>query len=134
MLTGHCLCGRIRYEITGEVGPVELCHCTHCRRSTGSAFSANGTVRSKDFDLVEGKQYLREHESRPGKFRGFCLCCGSPIYSRLDARPRHLRLRLGTLEDDPGTRPRAHIWVRSRAPWYEIRDGLPEHQKDIPRD
>jgi hypothetical protein len=62
-------------------------------------------------------------------FRAFCSRCGSPIYSRRPGVPDVLRLRLGLLDDDPGRRSLAHFWVGSKAPWFEIVDGLPQFEK-----
>ena len=125
MLEGRCLCGAITYEIDGEVGPIGLCHCSYCRRASGSAFAANATIRSEDFRLTAGEAELREYESTPGKLRSFCSRCGSPIYARLRAAPQVLRIRAGTLLSDPGARPRGHYDVGSKAPWYEIEGELP---------
>jgi len=71
---------------------------------------------------------LKEWESSPGKRRCFCGRCGSPILKRNDARPEILRLRLGTLDTDPGVKPSKHIYVGSKAPWVEIKDGLPQSE------
>jgi hypothetical protein len=82
VITGGCLCGTVRYEITGKIGTVIYCHCSQCRRASGSAFAANAPVLSKYLAFVSGKDVIREFESSPGKFRGFCSKCGSPLYSR----------------------------------------------------
>ncbi len=128
MRTGRCLCGRVAYEIDGEVGPIGLCHCTYCRRASGTAFAANATIRSEDFRLVSGEDALREYESTPRKLRSFCRYCGSPIYARHTAAPQILRIRVGTLTSDPGSRPTNHYDVASKAPWYEIADDLPQEE------
>jgi hypothetical protein len=125
MLAGRCLCGAIQYQIDGEVGPIDLCHCSYCRRSTGSAFSPNATISSASFKLLSGAESLREFESSPGKLRSFCSSCGSPIYARHPAMPEILRLRLGTLSSDPISRPSGHFDVESKAPWFAISDELP---------
>ena len=133
MLRGRCLCGEVRYEIDGRLGPVVCCHCSQCRRASGSAFAVNGPVRARDFHLLTGQALLAEYESSPGKLRSFCSRCGSPLYSRLAASPELLRLRLGSLEDDPGVRPVAHIWAGTRAAWFEITDDLPRSSgEDMP--
>jgi hypothetical protein len=126
MLTGSCLCGSIQFEIDGKLGPAGYCHCGQCRKANGSAFAANAPVRRKDFTLSRGAHLIREFESSPGKLRAFCSSCGSPIYGRLQAEPERLNIRLGTLDQDPGRRPLAHVWVSSRAPWYTITDDLPQ--------
>ncbi len=126
MIPGRCLCGAIRYQIHGEVGPIDLCHCSFCRRASGSAFASNATIARKDFEMVAGKDVLKEYESSPGKFRSFCSDCGSPIFARHVASPDTLRIRCGTLDADPGSRPLGHYDVASKAPWFSIADDLPQ--------
>jgi hypothetical protein len=126
MVTGRCLCGGIRYELTGPLGPVALCHCSMCRRASGSAFAANASVAEGDFHLLAGADLLQVFESSPGKFRHFCRVCGSPLYARDPTMPGHVRIRLGTLDADPGARPAFHYAVESKAPWFEITDALPQ--------
>ena len=69
---------------------------------------------------------LREFESTPGKHRSFCSRCGSPIDARHVAAPELLRIRVGTIDGDPGSRPTHHYDVASKAPWYTIMDELPQ--------
>jgi hypothetical protein len=123
-MRAECLCGGIQIEVTGKLGPVVYCHCSRCRKASGSAFGANADVRRKYWQL-SGQELLREYESSPGVFRAFCSRCGSPIYSRRAAEPDAYRLRLGLLADDPERRSLAHFWVGSKAPWFQITDDLP---------
>jgi len=127
MLTGRCLCGQIRFEIHGKVGPLAYCHCESCRRANGTAFGANANVRAKYLEWLSGREAIREYESSPGKMRSFCPTCGSPIYSRRVDDPGIFRIRLGLVDGDPGRRPFAHFFVAEKAPWYEIADALPQH-------
>jgi hypothetical protein len=131
MLEGGCLCGGVRFRVTGKLGPAAYCHCKQCQRASGSAFAANASVRTRYFELVSGGDLLSEYESSPGKFRAFCRRCGSPVYSRLDAEPETRRLRLGTLDSDPERRPFAHFWVSAKAPWYTIEDALPQYAAGV---
>jgi hypothetical protein len=125
MMTGGCLCGGVRYEIDGEIGAIVYCHCSQCRRANGTAFATNGGVEAKRFRLVAGEELLTTFESSPGKLRCFCSRCGSPMLSRLVSQPDFVRIRLGTLDGDPGARPVLHVWTGSKAPWFEITDDLP---------
>ncbi len=134
MLNGSCLCGDVRYEIDGKLGPAGYCHCAQCRRASGSAFAANAPVRTKYFRLLAGKERIREYESSPGKFRAFCSRCGSPMYSRRTSEPELVRIRLGSIDGDPGRRPLAHVWVGSKAPWFVITDDLPQFDAAPPAD
>jgi len=127
---GNCLCQRIRFEVRGSLGPLRFCHCTECRRATGSAFSANAGVAAEDFEILEGRELIAEYELTPGTFRAFCSNCGAPVYARLEHEPDSLRIRLGTLNDAPEIRPEAHVWVSEQAPWFEISDALPQLARD----
>jgi hypothetical protein len=127
MLHGGCLCGAIRYEIDGELGPIVCCHCSMCRKAQGTAFATNAPVEAAAFRLVSGGDVLRAYASSPGKWRCFCGTCGSPILSRRDDAPGVIRLRIGTLDSPVAARPAAHIHVASKAEWFEILDGKPQH-------
>jgi len=129
MLTGGCLCGGVRFEITGEIGSPSFCHCLQCRRASGSAFATNAGISAADFHLRAGAGLVREYESSPGQFRAFCSRCGSPVYSRRRDHPEFRRVRLGTLDEDPGVRPLLHVWVGSKAPWFTITDSLPQLER-----
>jgi hypothetical protein len=142
-LTGGCLCGRVQYRIDraglggaspdGKLfGPVANCHCTMCRKAQGGAFGTNASVSTERFALVQGADAITEYESSPGKLRCFCRVCGSPIYSRRRDDPAHVRVRFGTLNEDPGVRAQFHACVDSKAPWFEITDDLPQHGDWVP--
>jgi len=130
MLTGSCLCGRVTYEVDGKLGPITYCHCDICQKAQGGAFVMAAPARRKYFRLVTGADAITEYESSPGKYRGFCTSCGSPLWSRRTAEPETLRLRLGAVNGDPGRRPAAHIWVNDKAPWFTITDDLPQSRTD----
>jgi hypothetical protein len=133
MLNGSCACGRVRYELRGELaGPPGYCHCWQCRKHSGSSFGTTAPVRAADFAVVAGEELLRGWESSPGVHRMFAGCCGSPLYKRREAVPALLAIRLGSLDSDPGQTAEAHIFVSSKAPWVEIRDGLPQHTGGAP--
>ena len=125
MLTGSCLCQGVRYEVAGTLGPVALCHCSMCRKASGSAFASNASVAADDFHLRTGADLVQAYESSPGKFRHFCRACGSPLYAIDPQMPGWVRLRLGSLDGDPGARPAFHFAVESKAPWFDITDDLP---------
>jgi hypothetical protein len=126
MLEGSCACGKVRYEIHGElVGPVAYCHCWQCRKHSGSSFGTTAVVKAAELRMVAGQELLSSWESSPGIHRVFASCCGSPLYKRRDAVPQLLGLRLGSLDSDPRRTVEQHIFVSSKAPWVEIRDGLP---------
>ena len=127
MVLGSCLCGAVRYEISGALGPIVFCHCRQCRKSQGGAFAVNAPVQASQFRLLAGEEVLTEYESSPGKKRVFCKVCGSPILSKRANAPDVLRLRVGGVDSAIPGRPSAHIFVASNAAWFEITDTLPQH-------
>ena len=132
MQTGSCLCRKVRFEIRGELGSIVYCHCESCRKAQGTAFVANAPVAEEDFVVTSGANLIAKYESSPGKHRCFCRNCGSPVYSYRASIPRAVRVRLGTLDGDPGSRPVLHSWVAEKAPWFEITDKLPQFRTGDP--
>ena len=126
MYEGSCLCRGVAYEIDGEIGEFGYCHCTSCRKASGSAHAANGPIDRAQLRFVRGEALLREFESSPGKFRVFCSQCGSPIYAYLAHTREYLRIRLGSLDTPFTKQPRAHTWVSDKAPWAPITGTLPQ--------
>ena len=133
MHQGSCLCGNVRYELTGELGDFGYCHCTSCRKASGSAHAANAPVARSSFTLTSGADTLREFESSPGKSRAFCSRCGSPIYAYLATSPQILRIRLGSIDTPFTKQPQAHTWVSDKAPWEPIPDDLPQFPEWAPK-
>lgn len=98
-----------------------------CRKATGAAFRTRASVRRADFVFAQGEDELTFYESSPGEHRSFCRTCGAVLITRFDRAPDVYGLALGTLDSDPGVRPSAHVFVGSKAPWYDIDDALPQH-------
>ena len=132
MHKGSGLCGQVKYELSGELGDFGYCHCTSCRKASGSAHAANAPIDRAAFHLLDGAGVIREFESSPGKFRAFCSNCGSPIYAYLSATPGVLRIRLGSLDTPFAKQPKAHTFVSDKAPWEPISDDLPQFEKWAP--
>jgi len=129
-ITGSCLCGAVRYELIEEPAWAHNCHCSRCRKTRGAAFASSLFVSPGGFRFVEGKDQIRSYKP-PEAVRfthAFCAGCGSSL-------PWHDETRgivvvpMGTLDDDPGITPRAHIFVASRAPWFTITDDLPQRSE-----
>jgi hypothetical protein len=98
-----------------------------CRKLHASAFRTRARVRAADWKTLTGQDLIRFYESSPGEHKGFCSVCGSSLYTKFDADPDTYGFPLGTLDTDPGVRPGRHVFVDSRAPWFEITDDLPRH-------
>ena len=116
MITGSCLCGNVKYKISGEVGDIVHCHCKTCRKAHSSAFSSVAAVEDVDFEL-SGSEHLKSFESSKGKNRYFCSNCGTQIYAKRD-NTQHVILRLGSLDDDPKSKEKSHIWASQKASWF----------------
>ena len=134
MIHGSCLCGAVRFDFTKAVGPFELCHCTRCRKVTGSAFFSGLYVRIEDFRLVAGGELITIYEApilrTPPAYRvSFCSRCGSPVPNP-SGTSGLFEIPAGLLDDDPGLKPDKHIFIEVKAPWFEITDDLPQY--DLP--
>lgn len=128
MHTGHCLCGQVTFQIEGELEPIQLCHCSQCRRAQGTPFVSNIPLQKSAFQLLSGAQLLKSFESSPGKHRVFCSHCGSPLYSTKEDLPGVMRIRAGLLNSPVATRPGVHIYAGSKADWWSILDQLPQFE------
>jgi hypothetical protein len=125
-LRGSCLCGAVQYSVPDAFRYALNCHCSQCRRATGSAFKAFGGIERSKLDINRGGDNLlifgsaNNHDAR-------CKTCGSLLFSIVrDGQYAHVTF--GTLIDAPTTRPSAHIFVGSKAPWDVIADDLPQHE------
>jgi hypothetical protein len=126
-VSGSCLCGSVRYEVSGTPIGFDLDNCSRCRKSSGSAFKAELLLQACDFSWVTGGDLVRVWEAPvrdqpPGYRRCFCATCGGPVPT-VDADT--INIPAGTLDEDPGERPQRHIFVAVKAPWFDITDALP---------
>ena len=126
MLTGSCLCGDIAFEIDGPVDMVGHCHCSMCRKFHGSAFATFGTAAPEDFRWLRGAERIRTYRSSAVGHRPFCPRCGSAVPATSESQPFVL-VPMGNVVEDPGTRPRLHMFTGSMASWHSIVDDLPQH-------
>jgi hypothetical protein len=122
---GGCLCGSVRYEIKAALGDAEHCHCAMCRKAHGAAFSTNTVVPAAAFAITSGANLVSEYQSSPNRRKCFCSICGSQLFIRRLDKPELIVVTLGTVDGDPLTRPVRHVFVESKAPWYDIADALP---------
>jgi hypothetical protein len=130
-VTGGCLCGAVRYESIGPVGPAGYCHCTDCRRCTGSAFNVSIRAEVSKFRIVAGRPtgFTKKADSGTELTRHFCLECGSPIYTSSPRHPEWVWIKAGSLDDPTLVLPAYQSWTRSRVPWAFIDPGIPEREK-----
>jgi len=136
MIEGSCLCGGVRFQINGRLSPLQYCHCTRCRKSSGSAFVAAVAAKTDDFQWVTGADLVQVYaapilEAPPPYRTSFCRRCGSPVPLYDRERP-FVVIAVGNFDQRPEIRPLRHIFVGKKAPWYEIRDGLPQFEAHVP--
>jgi hypothetical protein len=131
MVSGSCFCGGIRFE--AETVPlITTCHCSKCRKSRGSAFSTTASVPFSDFRFVRGADLIQIYEPPGGGYSpAFCRVCGSSAPWVVEERQLVL-VPAGLLDDDPGVQPSLHMFVGSKAPWWEIADAIPQFDKWVP--
>lgn len=121
LIHGGCLCGQVRYHITAEPMLVAVCHCRHCQKQSGSAFSVNLLVAS-DRIQIEGqlKDYTDRGEADRLVTRRFCPECGSAVATELEMLPGTVVIKAGTLDDPSSSIPTVHMWCDHRQPWTTI--------------
>ena len=125
-ILGSCLCGAVRFTQRGPFTHLTHCHCSICRKHHGAPFATDVASPLDGFQLLAGSDRMGRYDSSPGLYRPFCLTCGSVLPTPM---PEHGLVvgPAGNLEGDLGIRPSMHIFVASKAPWYEITDTLPRH-------
>lgn len=123
--SGGCLCGGVRYSVTGEMRDVVACHCSQCRRTSGHHFAATRVEREQL--TIESAGTLTRYESSPGIYRGFCGRCGGILFWEREAGST-VSIMAGTLDSPTGLKLVAHIFVADKGDYYEIADGVPQHE------
>ena len=127
MLAGKCECGAVSYRVADAFLYAANCHCSNCRASTGSAFKAFAGIERHKLEVTQGGDTLLVWPD-PDSNHTRCGICGSLLYSVVrDGDWVHVAL--GSLEDEPSIRPTEHIFVGSKAPWFEITDDLPRFEE-----
>lgn len=130
LVSGRCLCKKVSYAIKGHLGIFQYCHCSRCRKFTGSAFAANLLVSPADFQWLSGEEFVGRYELEDAKHfaTSFCTHCGSSL-PWLGKSGQAVVVPAGTLDDDPGIQPLQTIFWGSRAVWYAEPNTLPKHDQ-----
>jgi hypothetical protein len=121
-LSGHCLCGAVRFEISAPFTSAGYCHCTHCQRRTGTTHSANGRVPRAGIALTAGQELLSSFQPPGGVPKVFCSACGGHLFSGDLEHDEQVAVRLGALDGDPGIRPEYRQFVDSAVAWEPLPD------------
>ena len=132
-LTGSCLCGGVRFEVTAPFLRASHCHCSRCRKHSGAAVLTHGRVPREGFTLLAGEELIRVFRPDGGAVKAFCSVCGSSLFGGTWPEGPEVSIRLGALDGDPGIRPQFRTFVASKAPWDELPDdGLPRFAEAKP--
>jgi hypothetical protein len=134
-LTGGCLCGGVRFEISEPALEASYCHCTRCQGRTGSGSSAQARVDGTSFQLVRGEALVKAWRHPDGGFaKYFCPECGAHLYSRNPDEPSQMAVRMSAFDGDPGVRPSYRTFVAYAAEWEPVPDdGLERFAERRPR-
>ena len=138
MIRGSCLCGGVEFEIDGRLTPIQCCHATRCRKSTGAAFAPEIATRTSSFHWVRGEELITRYEApllrEPPPFRkAFCSVCGSPV-PLVEQDSEFVAFLAGVLDGEPETTPFRHVFLSQKAPWYSVNDELTKFDERPPAD
>ncbi len=128
-LAGKCLCGAVHYAVADAFVYAANCHCSNCRRTTGSAFKPFAGIGRDKLRVTRGDNNLMIVGDGNANDT-HCRRCGSLLYSVV-RDGAYVHVAMGTLVDDPAIRPTAHIFVGSKAPWFAITDDLPQYREHV---
>ena len=119
-MNGSCLCGAVRYQVTGPLRPVVACHCVQCRKTSGHFVAATSALRA---DVTIDGKVTWFHASDTAR-RGFCGTCGSSLF--WDGPGVNISIHAGTLDGPTGLKTVGHIYCADKGDYYDIKDGLPQ--------
>lgn len=121
-LTGACLCGRVRFEVTEPFERIAECHCTTCKKLSGGVGTTNGRARTEAIRILKGDDVLRAYHPDEGTAKTFCSECGSNVFGGGWPESEYSSVRLSALEPAYEGKPTVHIYTRSVAPWETLPD------------
>lgn len=128
MNKGSCLCGKITFEVKKLLPVIGHCHCTMCQKFHGAAFSTFVETKVDNVTFLTGKELLKAYQAENKTVRQFCNCCGSSLLfeSTFNRKANTIEIALACFDELEHVKPDAHIYIASKAPWYEIDDNLPQ--------
>ncbi|WP_040492656.1 GFA family protein [Ilumatobacter nonamiensis] len=123
-VTGRCLCGEVSYEVTGDIVATAVCHCDHCQRQSGGAFSVNIVAHASQLNVTGTLVTYGDRGDDGGDTvhveRRFCGTCGSPIVSELMGTDGVIAVKAGSLDDKSAVKPNVEVWCEHRQPWVDL--------------
>lgn len=128
-MKGSCLCKKVVYEIMPPFKIFQYCHCSRCRKFTGSTQAANLFVPPSQFQWLQGEEQVGRFEHSDAKYFATCFCknCGSSLPWAVKGG-KNVVVPAGTLDDEPGIYPQQNIFWGSKPEWVKSPDELPKHQ------
>jgi hypothetical protein len=120
---GSCLCGKVRYKMTGPLRPVVACHCTQCRKQSGHFYAATNVAN--DRLKITGEEHIRWYSASASARRGFCGHCGSALFWKPEDQD-YTSVLAGSIDGPSGLKIGKHIFVADKGDYYQINDGLPQ--------
>ncbi len=126
-LSGGCLCGGVRYRLTGPARDILNCHCTNCRRTHGHV-AAYTAVKRSELELSQAETLSWYHDESPGTDRGFCNRCGASLFWDPRDDSNRISISAGTLDHSRGLSTVGHVFVGEAGSYYRVDDGLPQFE------
>lgn len=126
-IRGSCLCGGVRFVVRPPFVRAGHCHCSRCRKHSGTAVCTQALVLREQFELLSGGELIRTYGAGQGAVKAFCSTCGSSLFGGRWPAGRMVSIRMGAFDDHPGIEPQFHTYVGSRAAWDHISDELPQY-------
>ncbi len=125
-LQGRCLCGSVEFSCPDDFKYAVYCHCSECRRFSGSLFSVQGGITKEQLNIRKGAERIERYIKTDSSTMCFCRSCGSSLFVEKPKRGM-VHVRYGALNTMPALQPQAHVYVRSKVAWYKITDELPQY-------
>lgn len=132
-LSGHCLCGLVRYRVDGMAKAILNCHCDFCRRMSGAPLSSYVVILDKELVVTQGNDRMRSYAATDNATRYFCATCSTPLFNRNIVYPGLAMLYLGALDDSPALAPTRNIHRESRLPWIDSVGELVHYEREYVR-
>ncbi len=128
-MNGSCLCGGVKFSFDKFEGGIANCHCSMCRKFSGSAYGTFGTVSTENLNWESGFKLIKIFHSSEKAHRGFCSHCGSSIFYRLSTHNAPFEIAFGLLESEPTELPTANIYCAYRPNWPRNIDDMPDFKE-----
>ena len=129
-LSGGCLCGAVRFQISAEPIAAYYCHCGICKKNAGGPFVSAATVRADAMTFTKGEP--KAYESSPGFVRLFCGVCGTAMSFRKKSDPKLASFRLGCLDNPNAVKPQFHMYSSDQVNWLQEAESLPRYSEGAP--